>query len=183
MNSWALAAGVLTGMTTLGHFTLGSRWYLRPMIAAEFDEVARKTMECVFHYVSVFLLLSTAALLAAGAGLLDGEPGFLLRFIALAYAGFGIWQVALAVTSGLSRPLVRLFQWTGFFAIAVCAWLAGAGDDAADPDAAAYDAGSARREPAPSFLRMISAGQNPVNPLWSRFPPTKTVSQSQRSFA
>ena len=111
-------------MTTLGHFTLGSSWYLRPMLEADFDPVTKKTLHCVFHYVSVFLLLSAVALLGVGTGQLPGDPALLLRFIALAYAGFGLWQIVLALGSGIPRPLIKLFQWGGFFSIAACAWLA-----------------------------------------------------------
>jgi hypothetical protein len=34
----------------------------------------------------------------------------------------------------------------------------------------------------PSAVKILAAGQNPVNPIWNRLKPTKAVSQSQLAF-
>ncbi|MBU2602889.1 MAG: hypothetical protein KKA32_12115 [Actinobacteria bacterium] len=84
MNWLLLVAAAVAAFTTVGHFVIGRKLYLLPMLAASFDEVARKVMHAVFHYVSVFLLLSTAALGAGAFGVSLGDGGdTLFRFIAL----------------------------------------------------------------------------------------------------
>ena len=59
MNRYLIVSGLLPAFTTVGHFAIGSKRFLEPMLQAPFDGVARKQMHCVFHYVSVDLVLST----------------------------------------------------------------------------------------------------------------------------
>ncbi len=124
MNWFIISAGILGAFTTVGHFTMGTKEYLKPMLAASFDEVPKQVMRSVFHYVSVFLILSTLALLALGFGFItDEQPSLLARFIALNYAFFAIWQLAIAATSGIPNGILKLFQWTFFVIIAVMTWI------------------------------------------------------------
>ena len=124
MNWLILIAGVVCAMTTIGHFTVGSRDFLAPMLAAPIEPVPKKVMHSVFHYVSVFLILSSVFLLGIGSGLIRSEGASLLvRFIAVNYAGFAVWQLAIAATSGINNGIFKLFQWIFFVIIAVTAWL------------------------------------------------------------
>ena len=68
MNWLVLISGLVAGFCTIGHFAIGSKQYLQPMLQATFDDVPKKVMHCVFHYVSVYLVLSTIFLLAVGLG-------------------------------------------------------------------------------------------------------------------
>ena len=68
MDWFITIAGLLAAMTTVGHFKIGSREFLRPMLEASFDQVSKKVMHCVFHYVSTFLILSALTLLSIGWG-------------------------------------------------------------------------------------------------------------------
>jgi hypothetical protein len=123
MNWLVFSAGIFSAFTLIGHFTMGSKEYLKPMLAAEFNQVPKKVMHSVFHYISAFLILATLALLAAAFGYLsDGSPSLLVRFIALNYAFFAIWQIAIAATSGIEKGVFKLFQWVFFVIIAVLAW-------------------------------------------------------------
>jgi hypothetical protein len=122
MNGWILAAGVIGLLTTLGHFSVGTRHYLKPMLEASFDPIARKVMHCVFHYVSAFLILSTLTLLLVGSGRLAGET-VVVRFVAVNYLVFAGWQIGLALFSGIPAGVMKMFQWVFFIAIAVLAWL------------------------------------------------------------
>ena len=124
MNALLIISGVFALFTTVGHFAVGSKRFLVPMLQASFDEVAKKIMHCVFHYVSAYLVLSTCALFALGFGVSLGVDGQLLaRFIAVHYAVFAITQIAIALTSSLDKALARLFQWVLFIPIALFAWL------------------------------------------------------------
>jgi hypothetical protein len=124
MNWFLILAGIFSVFTVIGHFTMGSKLYLQPMLAAEFDAVPKKVMHSVFHYVSVYLILSALALLAAGFGLLSVDSSIVLvRFIALNYGLFAGWQILIAATSGIEKGVFKLFQWVFFIMIAVFAWL------------------------------------------------------------
>ena len=59
MNWFIIIAGLVCAFTTIGHFSVGSRKFLKPMLKASFDPVPKKVMHCVFHYISAYLILST----------------------------------------------------------------------------------------------------------------------------
>jgi hypothetical protein len=124
MNWLVLIAGLASAFTTIGHFVIGTKQYLAPMLAASFDDVPKKVMHSVFHYVSVFQIMSTLALLAVGLGLVTaGQPSLLVRFVALNYVLFAVAQIVLAATSGIDRAVLKMFQWVFFVVIAALAWL------------------------------------------------------------
>ncbi|UCH23918.1 MAG: hypothetical protein JSU83_12240 [Deltaproteobacteria bacterium] len=124
MNTLLLISGLVAGFCTAGHFIIGSKSYLKPMLAAAFDDVAKKVMHCVFHYVSVFLVLSSIALLLLGFGIhLDSDAALMVKFIALHYAFFALIQLVIALTSKIEKALLKMFQGTIFVLIAVFAWL------------------------------------------------------------
>ncbi len=123
MNYLILTSGIVALMTTIGHFTFGKKQFLLPTLTATFDSVAKKVMHCVFHYVSTFLVLSAFVLLAVGTGKLDLQGSKLLvYFIATNFAIFAIWQICLAITSGIPRGVFKLFQWVFFVLISVFAF-------------------------------------------------------------
>ena len=120
MNVYIIIAGVIACATTAGHFMVGSKQFLQPMLAASFDPVAKKVMHCVFHYVSTFLILSAATLLLVGFNRWPGAGSVaVVNFIAANYALFAIWQLVLAITSDIPRGIFKLFQWVFFILIAL----------------------------------------------------------------
>lgn len=122
MNTLILTAGLVATLTTIGHFAAGTKMFLTPMLDASFDLTAKKVMHCVFHYVSVFLIFSSLFLLLAGAGInMGGDPVLMVRFIALNYAGFAVWQIMIAARSGIPNGLGKMFQWIFFVVISTCA--------------------------------------------------------------
>ena len=124
MNSYIIIAGVFALATLLGHFTVGSKKFLRPMLEASFDPVPKKVMHCVFHYVSTYLILSAAALLFIGSGLWTGSSSAAVAiFIALNYTIFAVWQLVLAAKSGIPGGIIKLFQWIFFVLIALFTFL------------------------------------------------------------
>jgi len=124
MNISILISGILALSTTIGHFTMGSKLYLNPMINSNLELVPKKVMHSVFHYVSVFLITSTIVLLGYGFGLeyFSGSE-ILIKYIAINYAGFAIWQIFIALTSKIPSAITKLFQWTFFVLIALFAWV------------------------------------------------------------
>ena len=120
MNGYILTAGFFALATVLGHFAVGSKQFLKPMLQATFDPVPKKVMHCVFHYVSTYLILSAAALLIIGSGIWSGGGAAAVTiFIALNYIFFAIWQVVLAAKSEIPGGIFKLFQWIFFVLIAV----------------------------------------------------------------
>ena len=123
MNLYVFIAGILGVFTTIGHFIMGSKQFLRPILESQIDQIPKKVMHSVFHYISVYLITSSFILLLIGYGINIGESELLIKFIAVNYAGFGIWQIAIALTSGIKNSLTKLFQWTFFILIAILCFL------------------------------------------------------------
>lgn len=124
MNWFVLISGLFAAFVVIGHFVVGGKEYLKPMLDASFDEIPKKVMHCVFHYVSAYLILSALALLMIGFGIgSKGDTTLLTRFIALNYAVFAVWQIILALSSNIPNGVFKMFQWILFALIAVFAWI------------------------------------------------------------
>ena len=124
MNWLVLIAGLFALFAVIGHFTMGSKSFLKPMMDASFDQVAKKVMHSVFHYDSVFLVLSTVALILVGFGYsFNLDSTLLIRFIAINYSFFAVTQIIIALTSGIPKSMTKLFQWVFWIIIAVLAWI------------------------------------------------------------
>ncbi|HCE2112494.1 TPA: hypothetical protein NJ493_004505 [Vibrio parahaemolyticus] len=118
MNIFLIISGFLGLLTVIGHFIVGQKQFLSPMLDADIEPVAKNVMHSVFHYVSVFLVFSTFALLVSGFGLLRTESAEILcLFIGVNYLLFAVWQILIALKSGLEKPLLKLFQWVFFVLI------------------------------------------------------------------
>ena len=124
MNWPVFIAGVGAVLITLGHFAVGSKLYLRPMLLASFDELPKKVNHCVFHYISAYLVLSAVFLLLVGTGYTNpADTSWLVKFISLNYGLFTVVQIIIAATSGIKNAIVKMFQWTLFSFVAVFAWV------------------------------------------------------------
>ena len=124
MNWLIFIAGIIAAMTVVGHFTVGRKDFLKPMLEAPIDDLPKKVMHCVFHYISAFLVLSTLALLAVGLGVkFKSSQNFLVDFIAIHYATFAVIQLVIALKSKIPKPALKLFQWIFFSLIAIFIWL------------------------------------------------------------
>ncbi|MEE8416946.1 MAG: hypothetical protein V3S05_11775 [Desulfobacterales bacterium] len=124
MNWFIFIAGIIAAMTVVGHFTVGRKDFLMPLLDSSIDDVPKKVLHCVFHYISAFLVISTLALLAVGAGA-KFKSGYtlLVDFIAIHYAIFAVTQLVIALRSKIPKPAFKLFQWIFFSLTAIFAWL------------------------------------------------------------
>ena len=120
MNPLIVSAGIIALLTTGGHFTVGRKMYLKPLLESDMEDVPKKVLHCVFHYVSTFLLLSTLALFVSGSMQIGRILSF---FIAVNYSLFAVWQLALVKQSGIERGPLKMFQWIFFILIAVLGFL------------------------------------------------------------
>jgi hypothetical protein len=124
MNWLVIISGIVALFAVFGHFTIGRKNFLKPMMEATFDEVPKKVMHSVFHYVSAFQVLSAAILILVGIGYsFNLDSTLLIRFIAVNYLLFTIVQLIIALTSGIPKPLTKLFQWVFWIIIAILAWI------------------------------------------------------------
>ena len=124
MNWYIIIAGLIASVTTAGHFAVGSKEFLKPMLGASFDPISKKVMHCVFHYVSTYLILSAVTLLLIGLNIWSGA-GFVAvtKFIAANYVVFAIWQIVLAIASDIPKGIFKLFQWIFFVLISLFSFL------------------------------------------------------------
>lgn len=124
MNIYAIIAGALAALAAIGHLTIGKKQFLKPMLEAEFDPLAQKVMHSVFHYITVFLLLSAYMLIMPG---IQGvqcmfNPTLLFGFIGANYFFFAVFQIGIALHAKIS--LLKMFQWVFWILISLFAFLA-----------------------------------------------------------
>jgi len=125
MNYFIFISALITLVALIGHFTMGRKEYLRPVLRSEIDLVPKKVMQSVFHYMSVFLVLSAIILFAGShhsCPLYDYVHN-MVRFIAIVYAFFAVAQFTIGLTSGIPGGVFKLFQWVFWALIAVFAIL------------------------------------------------------------
>ncbi len=123
MNFFLISAGIISSLTALGHFTIGRRAFLSPMLESPFDENAKNTMHVGYHYLSVFLVLTSVALVWVGVnGHSVARSELLTKFISLNFFGFAVWQLGQAIESKFSKEIFKPLQWVFFVAIALLSW-------------------------------------------------------------
>jgi hypothetical protein len=121
MNIMVLLAGIIASFATIGHFTMGSKLYLKPFLASDLDAVPKNVILSVFHYISVYQILSSLVLVMIGINFENCmyDPTMLLNFVALNYGLFALVQIVIALTSSVKGGLFKMFQWIFWVLIAV----------------------------------------------------------------
>jgi hypothetical protein len=121
MNYLLLIAGILSLMATIGHFAIGTKDFLKPVLNSSIDDIPKKVMHSIFHYLSVFMILTTVVLLMVSISkcvfFADGVT--VVKFIGVVYAGFAVVQLIVALTSGIKGGVFKLFQWVFWVLIAI----------------------------------------------------------------
>ena len=125
MNSLILASGIIASFATIGHFAIGNKDFLRPVMNSNIDEIPRKVMQSLFHYMSVFMTFTSVILLAISLGnnLMFENPLDVVKFIGFTYAGFATVQFVIALTSKTKMGIFKMFQWIFWTLISVFALL------------------------------------------------------------
>ncbi len=121
MNYMLLTAGIFAFSATVGHFVIGTKDFLKPVLNAELDIIPKKVMHSIFHYMSVFMVLTTVVLLAFAFNvkLFFDSIREIVIFIGITYGCFGLTQFVLALTSGMKNGVFKLFQWVFWILISV----------------------------------------------------------------
>lgn len=121
MDYLVLTAGVLASLATIGHFAIGAKDFLKPVMASNIDEIPKKVMQSIFHYISVYLILTSLFLIAISTGecMLFENTSDIVKLIGFIYAGFAIVQFIIALSSNIKMGIFKLFQWIFWALIAV----------------------------------------------------------------
>ena len=121
MNYYILIAGVLSLFATIGHFAIGTKDFLRPVMASEVDEIPKKVMESLFHYMSVYMILTSVVLISISLGYSLGfdHPADVVQLIGTIYACFAVSQFYIALSSSIKMGVFKLFQWIFWALIAI----------------------------------------------------------------
>ena len=125
MNYFIFLSALVSLASLIGHFTLGRKRYLQPVLDSGIDIVPKKVMLSIFHYMSVFMVLSTIILFAGShhSCPLYDYVHHMIRFIGIVYAFFGVVQFIIGAGSGIPGGVFKLFQWIFWVLIALFAVL------------------------------------------------------------
>ena len=120
MNYYILASGIFASFATIGHFAIGTKDFLKPVLNSDIDEIPRKVMQSLFHYMSAYMVLTSVILLgiSIGENLIFENTDDVVKMIGLSYAGFAIIQFIIALTSSIKLGVFKLFQWVFWALIA-----------------------------------------------------------------
>lgn len=121
MNFPILFSAIIALAAVIGHFAIGKKNYLNPVLESNLDAIPKKVMLSLFHYMSVFMVFSTIILFAGASKLcpLYDYVHHMIRFIALCYGGFAIVQFLIAIISEIKGGVFKLFQWVFWLLISV----------------------------------------------------------------
>ena len=123
MNYFIFISALISLVAIIGHCSMGRKEYLKHVLDSDIDIVPKKVMQSLFHYMSVFMVLSMIILLA---GSHHSCPMYdyvhnMVRFIGIVYAFFALTQFIIALTSGIPGGVFKMFQWVFWALIAACA--------------------------------------------------------------
>jgi hypothetical protein len=120
-----LAAGFVSLFAVIGHFAMGYRMFLKPVLQSSAANIPKKVMSALFHYMSVFMIVTTLVLINVGLGTckLFKATDEIVLFIGILYCGFAIAQLIIAVTSGIKGGIFKMFQWILWLTIAILCFM------------------------------------------------------------
>ncbi len=121
MNYLVLSASVISLMAVGGHFSVGIKDFLKPVINSDIADIPKFVMKSLFHYMSVFMVLSTILLFLHA---INFTPGFLDSYtitmlLGFIYGSFAIAQFVTALASPVKKGPVKMFQWIFWTLISV----------------------------------------------------------------
>ena len=110
-------------LATIGHFAIGSKDFLKPVLNSEVGDIPKNVMMSLFHYMSGFMVLTSVMLLSISMGesLIFQNTKDVIIMIVLFYGTFAITQFAIAMFSSITLGVVKLFQWIFWLLIALFA--------------------------------------------------------------
>ncbi len=127
MNYLILGASLVSLFAVIGHFVMGAKLYLKPIMNSNAESIPKYVMKSLFHYLSVFQILSTLFffLTTIHFNCVLFELSSVTKFLGIIYLGFGISQLVVALNSPVKGGVFKMFQWIFWLVIGVLA-IAGA---------------------------------------------------------
>ncbi len=121
MNYLTLIAGIIASLATIGHFAIGTKDFLKPVMNSQIEEIPKRVMKSLFHYMSVFMIITSIFLLAISTGkcMLFDSTTDVVKLIGFIYAGFAIIQFIIALSSSVKMGIFKMFQWIFWALIAI----------------------------------------------------------------
>ena len=113
MNYLLLIAGIVALFACVGHFTMGARDFLKPVLTSNIEDIPKNVMHSLFHYMSVFMVLTVLLLISFSFGekLFFENINDVVIVIGIIYGGHAISQFLVALKSGIKGGIFKLFQW------------------------------------------------------------------------
>jgi hypothetical protein len=65
MDYFILTSGVLAALATIVHFAIETKDFLKPVMNSNVDEIPKKVMQSLFHYMSVFMIVTAVILITS----------------------------------------------------------------------------------------------------------------------
>ena len=123
MNIYILISSIISLLAVIGHFAIGRRIYMKPVLDSEIDPIPKKVMQSVFHYMSFFQVFSTLVLFMTSLNscMLFNSSHMVVRFIGITYLGFALAQLIVAITSGIPGGIFKIFQWVFWLLVGIFA--------------------------------------------------------------
>ncbi len=123
MNYYIFTAGIISTLATIGHFAIGTKDFLKPVLNSEVGDIPKNVMTSLFHYMSGFMVLTSVILLSISMGepLVFQNTKDVVIMIGIFYGTFAIIQFAIALFSSITLGVVKLFQWIFWLLIALFA--------------------------------------------------------------
>lgn len=119
-----LLAAILSLFALIGHFAIGTKLYLKPVLNSDLDEVPAQVMRSLFHYMSAFMVISTLILFESALKLsMVFQTTEVALLTGLIYAGLAVTQLFVIFTSGIEGGYFKLFQWIFWVLISVCCFI------------------------------------------------------------
>ncbi|WP_406079616.1 hypothetical protein OG468_40175 [Streptomyces zaomyceticus] len=111
MNGWFLAGGITAVGVAAVHIAAGRRDVVLPLLSCGLADEPKRVLHAVWHMVSIDLVLSGLALFWLS--LADGTPGrgLVAWFVAAHFVAYAAAFLAVTLSAGWPRPLLRLPQW------------------------------------------------------------------------
>lgn len=121
MNYFLLSSGIISLLGCVGHFTLGYNDYIRPVLQSDIDVIPKKIVLCIYHYMSVFMVITTILLLsfAFNQYLIFENVTDAVKVLVISYVGFAVAGFLISTKVGI----FKLFQWIFWMLIAVLSFL------------------------------------------------------------
>jgi hypothetical protein len=121
MNTLLLISAIISAGATAGHFSLGYLMYVKPMLNSELDKIPKYVMLSVYHFMSVYMVMSTICLLLAAFGVISNGQMLLKLFIRFSYILMAVAQILVAAISKIPNGALKMFQWMLFLAAGIFA--------------------------------------------------------------